>query len=50
MYANSGNQFAYYALPVQETRGHLDFIKMPRFTSGVEMRAAGIGDVNGARV
>ena len=49
MYANSGNQFAYYALPVQETRGRMDFIKMPRFTSGVEMRAAGIGDVNGAR-
>ena len=49
MYANSGNQFAYYALPVQETRGRMDFIKMPRFTSGVEMRDAGIGDVNGAR-
>ena len=49
MYANSGNQFAYYALPVQETRGRMDFIKMPRFTSGTEMRAAGIGDVNGAK-
>ena len=47
-YANNGNDFAYYALPTQETRGRMDFIKLPRFTSKKEMVKAGLGDVSGA--
>jgi len=49
MYANGSNDFAYYALPTQETRGLLDFIKLPRFTSSKEMQKAGISDVSGAQ-
>ena len=49
MFANSGNAGAHYAVPVQETRGRMDFITMPRFTSIKEMTAAGISDIAGEK-
>ena len=49
MFANSGNAGAHYAVPLQETRGRMDFITMPRFTSIKEMTAAGISDIAGEK-
>ena len=41
-YLNNGNDYAYYPISIQETRGRMDFIKLPKFHNTKALQNAGI--------
>lgn len=49
MFLNQGQDYSYIALPVQETRGRMDFLKVPKFgdTTTKSIKAAGIPAMTG---
>jgi len=49
MFLNQGQNYSYIPLPVQETRGRMDFLKVPKFgdISSKSVQAAGIPAMSG---